>query len=215
MAPILPGGRRPAQWPTSPSRHHRWRWRRGRCRAARSRARSGTLASSPAARARCTSLRPSTRSKHGGSYCRLPIMSPWPPCISITRAISCAHAGGASAALRDSGPGIEPVHLDRISRLSTPPPSPAEFAWGRRSAGPSSMPTGGRPWAEANKPKKRNVSVHLARGQNGLMTPRRASTAREPNEGNLQNASHQVAWRGNKRPHPSGRGPVQRHRDTP
>jgi anti-sigma regulatory factor (Ser/Thr protein kinase) len=52
-----------------------------------------------------------------------------------------SQANGVLVAVRDSGPGIDPEHLERVLTLSTPR-SRAEWGWGCRSAGPSSMPMG-------------------------------------------------------------------------
>jgi C4-dicarboxylate-specific signal transduction histidine kinase len=52
-----------------------------------------------------------------------------------------SQAGGVLVSVCDSGPGLIRNISSAFSTLSTPP-SPAEWGWGCRSAGPSSTPTG-------------------------------------------------------------------------
>jgi nitrogen-specific signal transduction histidine kinase len=109
-----------------------------------------------------------------------------------------------SGAVRDSGPGIDPEHLDRIF----------DAFYTTKSRGVGMGPSicrsiihvhGGHLWMSANEPRGAVFQFTLP----GLTSSfRAAQLTREPYEYTESDAAHQPAYEGNKRPHHLGRGRV-------
>ena len=108
-------------------------------------------------------------------------------------------------AVHDSGPGIDPEHLERVF---------APFYTTKTSGigmGLLDLPVHHRrPWGpvvgRGQSTSGRNISVHSAGRPGRFMSfLHAASRIREPNEGSVRDGRHPPVCRGNKRPHPSGR----------
>jgi PAS domain S-box-containing protein len=119
--------------------------------------------------------------------------------------------GDVVVAVRDSGPGIDPEHVQRVFEAFYTTKS------GGTGMGLSICRSiidahGGRLWAEANEPRGTAFQFTWPSAEKGLMNSLRpAHQTGEPHEDTASDASHQLAYEGNKRLHRSGRAPDQRH----
>ena len=109
-------------------------------------------------------------------------------------------------AVQDSGPGIDPEHLERVfAPFYTTKTS--GIGMGLSICRSIIAAHGGRLWAEANRPRGTIFQFTLPAGQRRFMSSlHAASRIRGPNEGTVRDGRHPPACGGNKRPHPSGRG---------
>ena len=123
-----------------------------------------------------------------------------------------SQTGGVLVAVRDSGPGIDPEHLDRVFEAFYTTKS-SGVGMGLSICRSIIDAHGGRLWADANEPRGAVFQFTLPSAEKELMNSLQpAHQTGEPHEDTVSDASHQPAYEGNKRPHRSGRGPGQRHR---
>ena len=121
-------------------------------------------------------------------------------------------AGGVLVAVRDSGPGIDPEHLDRVFDAFYTTKS-SGVGMGLSICRSIIHAHGGRLWADVNTPRGAVFRFTLPGADNGLTNSfRLARLSREPYEDTVSDTAHQPAYEGNKRPHRSGRGRVPRRR---
>jgi C4-dicarboxylate-specific signal transduction histidine kinase len=120
--------------------------------------------------------------------------------------------GGVLVSVRDSGPGIDPDHVDRVFE--------AFYTTKSRGVGMGLSicrsiidAHGGRLWADMNASRGAVFRFTLpGTDQEFTSSPRPAHLTREPREGTVSDAAHQPAYEGNKLPHRSGRGRGQPRR---
>jgi PAS domain S-box-containing protein len=118
-------------------------------------------------------------------------------------------------AVRDSGPGIDPEHLQRVFEAFYTTKSNG-VGMGLAICRSIIDAHGGRLWADANEPRGAVFQFALPRAEEELMKPLPAvHQAGEPHEDTVSDAARQPACEDNKRPHRSGRGPGRRHRGRP
>ena len=121
-------------------------------------------------------------------------------------------AGVALVAMRDSGLGIDPEHLDRVFDAFYTTKS-SGVGMGLSICRSIIHAHGGRLWAETNEPRGAVFQFTLPGADNELTNSfGPAQLTREPYEGTVSDTAHQPAYEGNKRPHRSGRGRVPRRR---
>jgi len=121
-------------------------------------------------------------------------------------------AGGVLVAVRDSGPGIDPEHLDRVFDAFYTTKS-SGVGMGLSICRSIIHAHGGRLWADVNTPRGAVFRFTLPGADNELTNSfRPAQLTREPREDTVSDTAHQPACEGNKRPHRSGRGRVPRRR---
>jgi PAS domain S-box-containing protein len=119
--------------------------------------------------------------------------------------------GGVLVSVRDSGPGIDPDHLDRVFEAFYTTKS-SGVGMGLSICRSIIDAHGGRLWAEANEPRGAAFRFTLPDADKELTNSLRpAYLTREPHEDTVSDAAHQPAYEGNKRPHRSRRKPGQRH----
>jgi C4-dicarboxylate-specific signal transduction histidine kinase len=121
--------------------------------------------------------------------------------------------GEILVSVRDSGPGID---LDRLDRVFDAFYSTKSSGVGMGLSICRSIidAHGGRLWADMNAPCGAVFRFTLpGEGQRLTNSFRPARLSRELHEDSLSDAAHQSAYEGNKRPHRSTRGRVQRRRD--
>jgi PAS domain S-box-containing protein len=119
--------------------------------------------------------------------------------------------GGVLVALRDSGPGIDPEHLERVFNAFYTTKS-SGVGMGLSICRSIIEAHGGRLWAEANEPRGAAFQFTLPSADEELMkaSPAAQQTG-EPREDTASDASHQLAYEDNKRLHCSRRELGQRH----
>jgi PAS domain S-box-containing protein len=122
--------------------------------------------------------------------------------------------GDVLVAVRDSGPGIDPKHVERVFEAFYTTKS------GGTGMGLSICRSiidahGGRLWADVNEPRGAAFQFTLPSAGKQLMNalPAAQQTG-EPREDTASDASHQLAYEGNKRLHRPRREPGQRHWGT-
>ena len=121
-------------------------------------------------------------------------------------------AGGVLVAVRDSGPGIDPEHLDRVFDAFYTTKS-SGVGMGLSICRSIIDAHGGRLWADVNTPRGAVFRFTLPGADKELTNSfRPAQLTREPYEDTVSDAAHQPAYEDNKRPHRSGRGRVPRRR---
>ncbi len=121
-------------------------------------------------------------------------------------------AGGVLVAVRDSGPGIDPEHLDRVFNAFYTTKS-SGLGMGLSICRSIINAHGGRLWADVNEPRGAVFQFTLSSADKELTNSfRPAQLTREPSEDTVSGAAHQPACEGNKRPRRSGRGRVPRRR---
>src|SRR5713101_7078087 len=119
--------------------------------------------------------------------------------------------GDVLVAVRDSGPGIDPEHLERVFEAFYTTKS-SGVGMGLSICRSIIGAHGGRLWADVNEPRGAAFQFTLPSAGEELMNPLPAAQQTgEPREDTASDASHQVAYEGNKRLHRSRREPGQRH----
>jgi PAS domain S-box-containing protein len=119
--------------------------------------------------------------------------------------------GGVLVSVRDSGPGIDPDHVDRVFEAFYTTKS-SGVGMGLSICRSIIDAHGGRLWADMNASRGAVFRFTLPDADKELTTSLRpARLTREPHEGTVSDAA-QPAYEGNKRPHRSGRGRGQRRR---
>jgi PAS domain S-box-containing protein len=120
--------------------------------------------------------------------------------------------GGVLVSVRDSGPGIDPDHLDRVFEAFYTTKS-SGVGMGLSICRSIIDAHGGRLWADMNASRGAVFRFILPGADKELTNSLRpAHLTREPQEDTVSDAAHQPAYEGNKRPHRSGRGRDQRRR---
>jgi PAS domain S-box-containing protein len=122
------------------------------------------------------------------------------------------HHTGVLVTVADSGPGIDPTHLERVFEAFYTTKS-SGVGMGLSICRSIINAHGGRLWAEVNEPRGALFQFTLP-GEDKELTNsfRPAQLTREPYEDTVSDAAHLPAYEGNKRPHRSGRGRVPRRR---
>ena len=119
---------------------------------------------------------------------------------------------GVLVSVRDSGPGIDPDHLDRVFEAFYTTKS-SGVGMGLSICRSIIDAHGGRLWADMNESRGAVFRFILPGADKELTSSLRpAHLTREPHEDTVSDAAHQPAYGGNKRPHRSGRGRGQRGR---
>ena len=85
-----------------------------------------------------------------------------------------SETGGILVAVRDSGPGIDPQHLERVFEPFYTTKT-SGIGMGLSICRSIIDAHGGRLWVEANRASGRNISVHSAGGPGGLMNSLQAA----------------------------------------
>jgi PAS domain S-box-containing protein len=120
--------------------------------------------------------------------------------------------GGVLVSVRDSGPGIDPDHVDRVFEAFYTTKS-SGVGMGLSICRSIIDAHGGRLWADMNASRGAVFRFTLPGADTELTTSLRpAPLTREPHEDTLSDAAHRPAYEGNKRPRRSGRGRGQRRR---
>ena len=110
-------------------------------------------------------------------------------------------AGGVQVAVRDSGPGIDPEHLDRVFDAFYTTKS-SGVGMGLSICRSIIDAHGGRLWADVNTPRGAVFRFTLPGAEKELTNSLRpAHLTREPHEDTVSDAAHRPAYEGNKRPH--------------
>jgi C4-dicarboxylate-specific signal transduction histidine kinase len=119
--------------------------------------------------------------------------------------------GDVLVAVRDSGPGIDPKHVERVFEAFYTTKS-SGLGMGLSICRSIIHAHGGRLWADVNEPRGAAFQFTLPSAEGELMTFLQAAHQMgAPCEDTASDASHQVAYEGNKRPHRSRREPGHRH----
>ncbi|SDR43926.1 hypothetical protein SAMN05519103_03125 [Rhizobiales bacterium GAS113] len=122
-------------------------------------------------------------------------------------------AGGVVVAVRDSGPGIDPDHLEQVFEPFYTTKS-SGVGMGLAICRSIIDAHGGRLWADANKPRGAVFQFTLPRADDDLTNPlRETHSAGEPHAGSISDASRQRTSEGNKRRHPAKRARAPRRSD--
>ena len=122
---------------------------------------------------------------------------------------------GVLVAVHDSGPGIDPEHLDRVFNAFYTTKS-SGMGMGLSICRSIIDAHGGRLWAEANEPRGTIFQFTIPSTEKELMnSPQSTPVTGEPHQDTPVDASHRPASEGSKRPHPSKRGPGFDHRHRP
>ena len=120
--------------------------------------------------------------------------------------------GGVLVSVRDSGPGIDPDHLDRVFQAFYTTKS-SGVGMGLSICRSIIDAHGGRLWADTNASRGAVFRFSLPGAGKELTNSRRsAHLTGEPHQDTVSDAAHQTAYEGNKRPHRSWRGRGQRRR---
>jgi Histidine kinase-, DNA gyrase B-, and HSP90-like ATPase len=114
-------------------------------------------------------------------------------------------------AVRDSGPGVDPEHRDRLFEAFYTTKS-SGVGMGLSICRSIIEAHGGRLWADVNEPRGAAFQFTLASAEKKITNPVPAARqTAERHEETESAGSHQLAYQGNKRPHRSKREPGQRH----
>jgi signal transduction histidine kinase len=104
--------------------------------------------------------------------------------------------GGVLVSVRDSGPGIDPDHLDRLFEAFYTTKS-SGVGMGLSICRSIIDAHGGRLWADANEPRGAVFQFTLPGAEKEVMNPRRpAHLTGEPHEDTISDAAHQTAATG-------------------
>jgi PAS domain S-box-containing protein len=121
------------------------------------------------------------------------------------------HTGDVLVAVRDSGPGIDPKHVERVFEAFYTTKS-SGVGMGLSICRSIIGAHGGRLWATVKEPRGAAFQFTLPSAEEELMNPLPAAQQTgKPREDTASDASHQLAYEGNKRLHRSGRKLGQRH----
>jgi C4-dicarboxylate-specific signal transduction histidine kinase len=119
--------------------------------------------------------------------------------------------GDILVAVRDSGPGIDPNHVERVFEAFYTTKS-SGVGMGLSICLSIIDAHGGRLWADVNEPRGAAFRFTLPSAEEELMNALPAAQLTgKPREDTASGASHQLAYEGNKRLHRSRREPGQRH----
>jgi hypothetical protein len=119
---------------------------------------------------------------------------------------------GVLVSVRDSGPGIDPDHLDRVFKAFYTTKS-SGVGMGLSICQSIIDAHGGRLWADADVSRGAVFRFFLPGAGAELTESRRsASLTEEPHEDTVSDVAHQATHEGNKRPYRSWRGRGQRRR---
>ena len=121
--------------------------------------------------------------------------------------------GGVLVSVRDSGPGIDPDHIERVFDAFYTTKS-SGVGMGLAICRSIIDAHGGRLWADANEPRGAVFQFTLPGAEQELMNllPAPQQTG-EPHEDTVSDSAHQTAYEGSRPPHRLGRGRGQRRRD--
>ena len=120
--------------------------------------------------------------------------------------------GDVLVSVRDSGPGIDPDHLDDVFQAFYTTKS-SGVGMGLSICRSIIDAHGGRLWADTNASGGAVFRFSLPGAGKDLTSSRRpAHKTGEPHQDTVSDASHQTAYEGSKRPHGSWRGRGQRRR---
>jgi PAS domain S-box-containing protein len=112
-------------------------------------------------------------------------------------------SGGVLVSVRDSGPGIDPDHLDRVFQAFYTTKS-SGVGMGLSICRSIIDAHGGRLWADTNASRGAVLRFSLPGAGKELTNSRRsAHLTGEPHQDTVSDAAHQTAYEGNKRPHRS------------
>jgi PAS domain S-box-containing protein len=118
--------------------------------------------------------------------------------------------GDVLVAVRDSGPGIDPEHLERLFEAFYTTKS-SGVGMGLSICRSITHAHGGRLWADVNEPRGAVFQFTLPGTEKEITNPVPAARqTAQRHEGTVSDGSHQLAYAGNKRPHRSRREPGQR-----
>jgi len=121
--------------------------------------------------------------------------------------------GDVLVAVRDSGLGIDPEHLERVFEAFYTTKS-SGVGMGLSICRSIIDAHGGRLWADVNEPRGAVFQFTLPGAEKKIMNSLQAAHQNGgPHEDTVLDRSHQPAYEGNKRPHRSRREPGQRHWD--
>jgi C4-dicarboxylate-specific signal transduction histidine kinase len=115
-------------------------------------------------------------------------------------------------AVGDSGPGIDPEHIERVFEAFYTTKSDG-VGMGLSICRSIIDAHGGRLWAEANAPHGAVFRFTLPAEKTLMSSPRPAHQIGEPHQHTVSDAPHQPASEDSKRPRRSGRESGQRHSD--
>ena len=119
--------------------------------------------------------------------------------------------GDVLVAVRDSGPGIDPEHLERVFEAFYTTKSDG-VGMGLSICRSIIDAHGGRLWADANEPRGAVFQFTLPSAEKEITNPPPAAQQTgEPHEDTVSVGFREMAYEGNKRPHRSRREPDQRH----
>jgi C4-dicarboxylate-specific signal transduction histidine kinase len=123
--------------------------------------------------------------------------------------------GGVLVSVRDSGPGIDPDHLDRVFQAFYTTKS-SGVGMGLSISRSIIDAHGGRLWADMNG-SRGAVFRFTSPGREGrpMISIQAVHRTGEQHEDTVLVGSHRLAYEGNKRRHRSWRGRGQRHRGRP
>ena len=122
--------------------------------------------------------------------------------------------GGVLVSVRDSGPGIDPDHLDRVFEAFYTTKS-SGIGMGLSICRSIINTNGGRLWVE-NASRGAEFQFTLPSAEEELTNPLPpAHRTGEPREDTVSDPRHQLACEGNKRSRPSGREHGRRHSGRP
>ena len=123
-----------------------------------------------------------------------------------------SQTGGVLVSVRDSGPGIEPDHLDDVFQAFYTTKS-SGVGMGLSISRSIIDAHGGRLWADMNASRGAVFRFSLPGAGEELTHSRRSGhPTAEPREDTVSDTAHQTAFEDNKRPHRSSRGPGQGRR---
>jgi PAS domain S-box-containing protein len=119
--------------------------------------------------------------------------------------------GDVLVTVTDSGPGIDPKHVERVFEAFYTTKS-SGVGMGLSICRSIIGAHGGRLWATVKEPRGAAFQFTLPSAEEELMNPLPAAQQTgKPREDTASDASHQLAYEGNKRLHRSGRKLGQRH----
>ena len=128
-----------------------------------------------------------------------------------------SQANAVLVVVRDSGPGIDPEHLERVFEAFYTTKS-SGVGMGLSICRSIIDAYGGRLWADVNEPRGAVFQFTLPGAEKDLKNPlpapqQTSQQTGEPHEDTVSDAAHQTAYEGNRRRHRLGREPGQRRRD--